>query len=440
MKPRRPPSPAHAHAPFVAVAGLSARLLAQSAARAGWRVAALDIFGDRDTRAAADCWFDVGAGDSAGAQLALDRARLVDALTRIARLPHLLGWIGGSGLEPLMAPLCREPGLPRLVGNDAETIAAVREPRRFFALLDALGITHPAVSFERPEQTDGWLFKLADGCGGTHIRPAAAVASVATTATTPQAMPQTAPHETAFAPQPRPTPGEHGYFQRLGNGQPLSALFIGAGGRAHLLGFAEQLVCAIGDLRFVHAGSLGPIGMPPPAAARIQQALDALCAHTGLVGINSCDFLFDGTTFEVLEINARPSATMALYETASPDAWPRGLLAGHLDACRHGRAPSDASLALAREPRWRAGQQVLFAPVSFTASAAFSDACFDDPHCRDVPMPGTRIEAGQPVCTLLARAASLDAVRRALDAQHARVVQRIETCDEPDYAFIHCHS
>ncbi|MBN3850999.1 ATP-binding protein, partial [Paraburkholderia sp. Ac-20342] len=104
------------------------------------------------------------------------------------------------------------------------------------------------------------------------------------------------------------------------------------------------------------------------------------------------------------------------------------------------RAPSDASLALAREPRWRAGQQVLFAPVSFTASAAFSDACFDDPHCRDVPMPGTRIEAGQPVCTLLARAASLDAVRRALDAQHARVVQRIETCDEPDYAFIHCHS
>jgi len=477
MKPRRPPSPAHAPAPFVAVAGLSARLLAQSAARAGWRVAALDIFGDRDTRAAAECWFDVGAGGSAGGgangsasgganggtnddagnganggALALDRARLVDALTRIARLPHLLGWIGGSGLEPLMAPLCREPGLPRLLGNDAETIAAVREPRRFFALLDALGIAHPTVSFERPEQADGWLFKLADGCGGTHIRPAAAVAAEATSAAVPQAVPQAmphaapqaipqaAPHATAFAPQPRSAPAEHGYFQRLGNGQPLSALFIGAGGRAHLLGFAEQLVCAIGDLRFVHAGSLGPIEMPPPAAARIQQALDALCARTGLVGLNSCDFLFDGSAFEVLEINARPSATMALYETASPDAWPRGLLAGHLDACRHGRAPSDASLALAREPRWRAGQQVLFAPVSFTASAAFSDACFDDPHCRDVPMPGTRIEAGQPVCTLLARAASLDAVRRALDAQHARVVQRIETCDEPDYAFIHCHS
>ncbi|NKJ45506.1 hypothetical protein CIC12_01850, partial [Burkholderia sp. SG-MS1] len=51
-----------AQAPFVAVAGLSARLLAQSAARAGLRVAALDIFGDRDTRAAAEVWCDIGGG------------------------------------------------------------------------------------------------------------------------------------------------------------------------------------------------------------------------------------------------------------------------------------------------------------------------------------------------------------------------------------------
>jgi predicted ATP-grasp superfamily ATP-dependent carboligase len=55
-------------------------------------------------------------------------------------------------------------------------------------------------------------------------------------------------------------------------------------------------------------------------------------------------------------------------------------------------------------------------------------------------MPGTWIEAGQPVCTLLARATSMDAVRRALQRQEARVLQRIETCHEPDYAFIQCHS
>ncbi|SMG59829.1 ATP-grasp domain-containing protein [Paraburkholderia susongensis] len=438
MKPRWP----LAHAPFVAVAGLSARLLAQSATRAGLRVAALDIFGDRDTREAAGFWFDIGGGSGA---LAVDRARLVDALARVARLPHLVGWVGGSGLEPLMAQLCGEPGLPRFLGNDAAAIAAVREPRRFFALLDELRIPHPDVSFERPASAESWLLKLADGCGGTHIQPAAALDAVFDAApdavpsvvpdAEPHAVPDTVPN-TALASAP-------GYFQRIGHGRPLSALFIGAEGRAHLIGFAEQLTCAIGDRDFVHAGSIGPIEMPPPAAARIEAALDALCARTGLVGINSCDFLFDGAAFDVLEINARPSSTMTLYETASPDAWPRGLLACHLDACRFGRPPPSASLALARRPRACAGQQVLFAPAPFTVSEAFSDACLRDPQCRDVPMPGTRIEAGQPVCTLLVRvtpAGAVQHVRAALDAQRARVVQRIETCNEPDYAFIHSHS
>ncbi|SIT38482.1 conserved exported hypothetical protein [Paraburkholderia ribeironis] len=403
----RPPL---SHAPFVAVAGLSARLLAQSAAHAGLRVAALDIFGDRDTRETAELWCDIGGGGG----LTIDGERLTHALARVARLPHFLGWIGGSGLEPLMAQLCRAPGLPRLIGNDAQASAAVREPRRFFALLDALQIAHPAVSFARPATPQGWLFKHADGCGGTHIKAASALGTEPLSA--------------------------QGYFQRISNGRSLSALFIGARGRAHLIGFAEQLTCTAGNLAFVHAGSIGPIDLPPAVAARVQEALDALCARTGLVGINSCDFLLDGDAFEVLEINARPSSTMALYETASPDAWPNGLLACHLDACRFGRLPSTASAAPSVQPRWCAGQRVLFAPKPFTVSAGFSDACLRDPHCCDVPMPGTRVEPGQPVCTLLVRAASVDAVRRALDAQRALVLQRIETCDEPDYAFIQCHS
>jgi predicted ATP-grasp superfamily ATP-dependent carboligase len=413
MMPHHPPT--HTHAPFVAVAGQSARLLAQSAARAGLRVAALDVFGDRDTREAADLWCDIGGGT-----LTIDRDLLIDALQRVARLPHFLGWIGGSGLEPLIAQLCVAPGLPRFIGNTAEANAAVREPRRFFALLDELAIAHPAVSFTRPATAQGWLFKHAHGCGGTHIKALAALDA-----------------EQMLAQE---SPDSQGYFQRIGSGRSLSTLFISARGHAQLIGFAEQLTCAVGDLAYVHAGSIGPIDMPPQIAARVQAAVDALCARTGLVGLNSCDFLLDGDTFELLEINARPSSTMALYETASPDAWPDGLLACHLDACRFGRLPSTASTALASQPRWRAGQSVLFAPVPFTVSAGFSDACLHDPQCRDVPMPGTRIEAGQPVCTLLVRAASVDAAHRALDAQREIVLQRIETSDEPDHACLHSHA
>ena len=414
------PRPSLSHAPFVAVAGLSARMLAQSAARAGLRVVALDVFGDRDTREAAELWFDIGAG-----QLSIDYARLVAALERAARLPGLIGWIDGSGLDPFVAQLCRTRGLPRFIGNPAEASAAVREPRRFFALLDALDIPHPAVAFTRPAdgategatEAQGWLVKHADGCGGTHIEPAAAVS------------------DSRVAAQE--------YFQRRSTGRSLSALFIAARGNARVLGFAEQFTCKMGNLPFVHAGSIGPLGppdLPPPVEARVRAAIAALCARTGLTGINSCDFLLDGDAFELLEINTRPSSTMTLYETASPDAWPHGLLACHIEACRHGRLPAPAIPQTPAPAAWRAGQQVLFAPRPFVVSRSFSDACLRDPCCRDVPMPGTWIEAGQPVCTLLVRAASLDAVRHALEAQRVLVLQRIETRHEPDYAFIQCHS
>ncbi|WP_454874205.1 ATP-grasp domain-containing protein [Paraburkholderia xenovorans] len=400
------PPPSLPSAPFVAVAGLSARMLAQSAARAGLRVAALDVFGDRDTREASELWFDIGGGP-----LSIDAERLVAALERTARLPGLIGWIDGSGLEPFVARLCGMPRLPRFIGNPVEASAAVREPRRFFALLDALEIAHPPVVFAPPAVAHGWLVKRADGCGGTHIEPAAAFSD------------------------PR-IPAQI-YFQRRRGGRSLSALFIAACGHARVLGFAEQLTCEMGNLPFVHAGSIGPIDLPLTVQARVHAAIAALCAQTRLTGINSCDFLLDGDAFELLEINTRPSSTMTLYETASPHAWPRGLLACHIEACRLGRLPAAPTPAAAP---WRAGQQVLFAPRPFTVSQSFSDACLHDPRCRDVPMPGTRIETGQPVCTLLVRAASVDAVRCALDAQRAFVLQRIDTCHEPDYAFIQCHS
>jgi predicted ATP-grasp superfamily ATP-dependent carboligase len=386
-------------------------MLAQSAARAGLRVVALDVFGDRDTREASELWFDIGGGP-----LSIDVARLTDALQRSARLPGMIGWIDGSGLEPFVAQLCSAPGLPRFIGNSVDASAAVREPRRFFALLDELGIPHPPVAFTRPAAPQGWLVKRADGCGGTHVEPLATLAAVAGTRVPAQV-----------------------YFQRQSRGRAMSALFIGARGSARVIGFAQQLTCAMGSLPFVHAGSIGPIDLPPDVEVRVRAAIAALCARVGLTGINSCDFLLDGDSFELLEINTRPSSTMTLYETASPDAWARGLVASHIDACRHGRLPAEPASAT-----WRAGQHVLFAPHPFTVSQAFSDACMRDPRCRDVPMPGTWVEAGQPVCTLIVRAGSVDAVRHALDAQHTLVLQRIETCHEPCYepdpAFIHCHS
>jgi predicted ATP-grasp superfamily ATP-dependent carboligase len=389
---------APARAPFVAVAGLSARLFTESALRGGLNVAALDVFGDRDTRQRARLWLDIG-----GAPLAVDPDKLFEALARVARLPRMLGFIAGSGLEPFAASLHDRPRLPRLIGNDAHATAAVRTPQRFFALLDELGVAHPPVSFMPPAQPEGWLGKRADGCGGTHIRPAA---------------------DLTAAPD---------YFQRIGSGRAMSALFIAARGSVRIVGFAEQLTVALGAMPYVHAGSLGPIDLPPQVAAQIDGALQAIVARTGLVGMNSLDFLLDGERISVLEINARPSSSAALYELAAPAAWPHGLLAAHIDACLKERLPPAPSAS--GETRY-AAQRVAFAPSSFTVSQRFSDALFAASSYRDVPLPGTTIPAGAPVCTVIVSTSTAAALHGELERQHAHLLELIDTCRESHDDFI----
>lgn len=390
------PLPPSCTAPLVAVAALSARMLAQSARRAGLSAAALDVFGDRDTREASALWFDV-AGDG----VSIDRDRLVDALRRIARLPRVAGWVAGSGTEPFVDELAGLRGLPALIGNSPAARRAVREPRRFFALLDELGVPHPSVSFTRPGDADhDWLFKRADGCGGTHIVPA-----------------KQAPAELTAS------SAAAGYFQRRARGKPSSALFVAAGGTASVLGFAEELSMPIDGLPFVHTGAIGPIELPAARVAQLREAIGAICRRTGLVGINSCDFLLDDDGFSLLEINARPSATMSLYEAVWSQRWPRGLLDCHLAACMHAGLPAPP----AGPAEQCAGQQVVFAPHALVVSLALSDALLADSRCRDIPMPGTRIAAGQPLCTVVARAPTPRAVLRALDEAHPRVLDRIDT-------------
>ncbi|HEY1608735.1 MAG TPA: ATP-grasp domain-containing protein [Paraburkholderia sp.] len=394
--------------PFIAIAGLSARLFAQSARRAGWRVAALDRFGDRDTRAASQCWFDIG-----DAGLSIDRDRLVDALTRVARLPKLIGWIGVGGVEPFVEELSQRHGLPAYIGNPPHAIAAVREPRRFFALLDELGIAHPAVSVTPPPAPEGWLYKRADGCGGVHVREAA--------------------H--ALANGDAPTDGGAGYFQQRRPGRAMSALFVAARGDARVIGFSVQTSLAWGDMPFIHTGAIGPVDPPPSAVAQITEAIRAIAARTGLVGINSFDFLFDDATqhFEVLEINARPSSTLAIYDHAWPQAWRHGLLAHHVEACVHDVLPPPGPLAA--DARMRVAHEVLFSPAAYVVGAAFSDACAQDAGCADVPMPGTRIATGDPVCTLVAHAQDLAALPEALAMQRERVLQRLSRYSEPAHVF-----
>ena len=372
----------------IVVAGLCARPLVESARHAGWRAIALDLFGDADTRRASVRWERVGDA----AAFAIDAAALRCALLRAAREPGVLGWVAGRGFESLPAALdLRIPGLP-LLGMDASAVRRVRDPVSFFEVLDRLGLAHPEVAFELPADAEGWLAKCAAGCGGWHIHRARECSASASGI----------------------------YWQRQQPGEAMSALFLADGAQARLIALNRLVVRPQGDLPYVFAGAIGPI-RDESLMEQMQNVLAELVPAFGLRGLGSLDFLaHDGQAF-LLEINARPSASMVLHERA----WPGGLLHAHVRAVQ-GALPS----AAAWQPPGVRGCLTVYADRPCRVGLALAAHLAQSTDCHDLPAPGARFGAGEPVCSVSAAGAHPDAVLAELDLHAAQIRHRFGSAEE----------
>lgn len=374
----------------LAVAAISARLLAEAAARDGYRVVALDLFGDADTRRAAAHWHAIG---SPGA-LRIDDDNVLAALRELTLQPAdaPVGWIAGAGFEGRPDLLDAGARLLPLIGTAADAVRRVRDPGEFFAALSAHRLDHPAVRFSRPADPAGWLLKDANGSGGWHIRHATAVEEG---------------HAAADA--------SH-YFQREQPGIPMSATFIGNGSQALVVGVNELIVRPFGARPHVYRGCVGPVEVSAEFQRRLGDAVRALTAEFGLRGWCSLDFMRDGDTISVLEVNPRPSASLALYAQ-------RGLIDAHLRACLQGELPSPAAFA----PRCISGSEIVYARRPLMLSAVAAARLASLPAVHDLPVAGAQFGIGDPVCSLNAVGDSTRLVRAALGAAREALLNTLET-------------
>jgi predicted ATP-grasp superfamily ATP-dependent carboligase len=343
-------------------------------------VAVLDCFADRDTRALASACRSVAS--SRGPRF--DERALLEAAGTLGRR-YAGGLVYGSGFEGrtgLLARLAR--GRP-LLGNPPEVVRAVRDPGVFFPLLRRLDIPSPEVRFTAPVIPAGWLVKRPGGAGGAQVRR---------------------------ADESRPPRGA--YFQRFESGRTLSALFLADGQRAGVLGVNRQWTAAARPGQpFLYGGAGGGLRLPPRIQRELQAGLDALVAATGLIGLNGVDFILQGDRWLVLELNPRPTATLELYDLD----YPLGLFRWHLRACR-GELPESPAA-----PRATRAHAVVYASAPCRAVSGVSFPRW----CRDVPMPGTRFERGDPVCTVHAAARNglrALALLRRRSSQMERALQR----------------
>jgi uncharacterized protein len=365
----------------VLLAGVSTRALAESAARAGYRVIAMDAFGDADLRAVAHVVAlpRIG-GRRYGAELAARSAGPVPA----ALVAYTSNF---ENHPPAVAALARGR---RLLGNPPRVLVRVRNPILLARLLGGRGFAVPRTRASAPRNpADGsrWLLKPRRSGGG---------------------------HGTTAWRRGRPVP-RTAYLQERIAGPSGSIIFAANGEDITALGLTRQLVGmrAFGSHGFRYCGSLlvsrgaGLFPRQPELLRRATALAEVVTATFGLRGLNGIDFIArDGVPY-LIEVNPRYSASMELVEREAGVSLFRvheAACAGHL-----GDAPAT-------------GHEVMGKAIVF----ARHEMVIDDParwgvELADIPHPGERIAAGRPICTVFARGRDGDACTAALAAAAERV-------------------
>lgn len=375
----------------VILVGVSTRAAAESAARAGFEVTAIDAFGDLDQQPSVEARRVNGAfSPSAAVRAAQDvEADAVAYLSNFENHPDAVAALAEGRA---------------LWGNSPDVLHRVRDPillrqaigRHGLSTLEAYVVSDfSRTSGEvrlKPDTT--YLVKPLASGGGHRVRPWR--------------------HGTRL---PRGC-----YLQEFIEGTPGSIVFVAAGGTAVPLGVSRQLVGedAFGAPAFRYCGNIlahaGDAGLVDAAWTLAQ----AVAEEFSLVGVNGIDFVARDRVPWAVEVNPRWCASMELVERA----YGIGVFAAHAAACTTATLPT---FDLRRTGRGggAVGKAIVFARRDVTVgdTHAWLPASGDDVDAaiRDVPRPGQTIAASRPVCTVFAEASDSEACRAELHHRAALV-------------------
>lgn len=362
----------------ILILGASTRAAAHSAIRAGLAPICADLFADLDLRASARV---------------LDVTDYPRGLIAAASAAPRCAWIYTGGIENHPSLVARISESRTLWGNGPDVLRRIRDPWHVRRLLEVVGL--PALPVwpqeAAPPPADGrWMLKPLRGAGGRGIRVWDRHAA---------------------------GPGalrEPCYFQERRPGAPFSAVYLAARDCTFLLGITRQLI----GLEEAHAppfawcGTITPVELPHEATSKIRQIGECLRLGAGLAGLFGCDFLYEQGELWLTEVNPRyPASTELIERTLRAN-----LLDWHRQACEgsfttppsgeigNGQVFGKIVVYAGRERAAPDLTRFVYCPTNRpTYGEVYDDSL---PYMADIPLPGTRIARGQPICTVFARAKS----------------------------------
>ena len=370
------------------IVGASVRAAAASAIRAGFQPFCVDRFGDADLQQIANV---VAVND--------DLRRTLDSINSLPPMP----WIYTGSVENDPVLIAAVSQQHTLLGNSPDILNLVRDPFWLEQTLRANDLPALRVrsTTDPPVASAEWLLKPTYGGGGHRIA--------------------------MWSGQRLPT-AEQFHFQEHRLGTPMSALFVASPHDVELIGVCEQLIGpAFGaPTEFGYAGSIGPIIVSNQTRKLLQRLGDTLTRESQLRGLFGIDFILADDIPWLVELNPRYTASVEVLERA----FGRALLADHASVFDHRTStvrerPASSHIV---------GKQIVFATRDLTAPLL--ERLFEpdghtpeSPLVADIPVSGTNIFAGWPICTVFAESRTVTDCREQLAAKTRRVTHAMNSQD-----------
>jgi len=403
----------------ILIVGLSTRAIAESAVRGGHQVVTLDYFGDRDQRELVENHALLRDPTLIGETCPSFSAAALEQASRSLDFESVV-YISNLENHPEVVEELAQGRV--LLGNAPTVLYQVRDWRTLRAFCHEVGVAcpHTLLAGEGAAADGGnrWLRKPVRSGGGHGVQPW----------------------------DGRPL-GQSHFLQAYVEGRPASAAFVADGKRCVVIGLTEQLIGRgeLGAQGFGWCGNILPLAGGDNESGKerrgegaqrtapwkdeglavleeVERMAAALTRRFGLRGVNGLDLIVardrDGGPRAILvEVNPRYTASMELVERA----YGLNIFSLHVEAM-DGRLP-DFRLAehLYARGLWFA-KGIVYArrPVTMPETGGWVKR-----GRRDIPFPGERIEAGHPVCTVLAEGEGRDTCWQHLLAGVADVRQEI---------------
>jgi predicted ATP-grasp superfamily ATP-dependent carboligase len=384
----------------ILVIGIDVVSLATSGTKAGYKVYAVDYFGDQDLKRISHESLSIvkqNPGVTCGKLSAhFNPEALLQLTMRLLRNNTIDATLLSTGLDDSPDILFELNDMIPILGNQPHVIERLRDKAKFFRELKRLGIPHPetamAEGFEEVStkaKDIGYpvLVKPSKGFGGVGIRKAQG----------PKELKQAFHHASLI--------DEKVLIQEYISGISASVSLISSNNETIALALNEQLlgVEELGQEEpFGYCGNVVPLMTNGSVMNGCKSTTERIALHFGLVGSNGIDFVISkGGIPYVVEVNPRFQATLECVERVLGV----NMVEAHMKACLQGILP-----IIAEKTAVFCTRLVLFAPQRLVAPDL---SVLEE--VRDIPIPEVIIEKGEPVCSIVVNEAKREfSLRKAM--------------------------